>query len=97
MPTLGGRPAQWPQTVHFAVRLRLLLQKLRCHYKSVPVLYQRVVPHSHIVQDAIGDGGLYTLWAGVMLLAELMILLVLWKGKQWREASIDAEKRESTT
>jgi len=45
------------------------------------------------LQDAIGDGGLYTLWAGLMLLAELMILLVLYKGKQWREASIDAEKR----
>ena len=28
-----------------------------------------------------------------MLLAELMILLVLYKGKYWREASIDAEKR----
>ena len=30
-----------------------------------------------------------------MLLAELMILLVLYKGKQWREASIEAEKRAS--
>ncbi|KAH0832263.1 MFS general substrate transporter [Lanmaoa asiatica] len=47
------------------------------------------------LQDAIGDGGLYTLWAGLMLLAELMILVVLYKGKQWREASIDAEKRKS--
>ncbi|KAG6372759.1 major facilitator superfamily domain-containing protein [Boletus reticuloceps] len=46
------------------------------------------------LQDAIGDGGLYTLWAGLMVLAELMILLVLYKGKQWREASIEAEKRE---
>lgn len=47
-----------------------------------------------VVQDAIGDGGLYTLWAGLMLLAELMILLVLYKGKQWREADIDAENRK---
>lgn len=45
-----------------------------------------------MLQDAIGDGGLYTLWAGLMLLAELIILLVIWRGKQWREASIDAEK-----
>ena len=58
------------------------------------MLHRRVISHSRIVQDAIGDGGLYTLWAGLMLLAELMILLVLWKGKQWREASIDAEKQK---
>jgi hypothetical protein len=57
------------------------------------VLDRRVVSHLRVIQDAIGDGGLYTLWAGLMLLAELMILLVLYKGKQWREASIDAEKR----
>ncbi|KAF8546911.1 MFS general substrate transporter [Imleria badia] len=46
------------------------------------------------LQDAIGDGGLYTLWAGLMLLAELMILLVLYKGKEWREADIEVEKRK---
>ena len=95
MPTLGGRLAQWPQTARSAACLRLLLQKLRCHYRSVSVLHRRVVWHWRIVQDAIGDGGLYTLWAGLMLFAELMILLVLWKGKQWREASIDAENRKS--
>ncbi|KAF9220501.1 MFS general substrate transporter [Gyrodon lividus] len=44
------------------------------------------------LQDAIGDGGLYTLWAGVMLIGELMILLIIYKGKQWREASIEREK-----
>ncbi|KIJ09032.1 Drug:H+ antiporter-1 family protein [Paxillus involutus ATCC 200175] len=47
------------------------------------------------LQDAMGDGGLYTLWAGLMLLAELMILLVLYRGKQWREASIEKEKERS--
>lgn len=47
------------------------------------------------LQDAIGDGGLYTLWAGLMLFAELVILLVLYRGKQWREASIEKEKRRS--
>ena len=61
------------------------------------MLHRRVISHSRIVQDAIGDGGLYTLWAGLMLLAELMILLVLWKGKQWRETSIDAEKQKDRT
>jgi hypothetical protein len=58
------------------------------------VSHRRVISDSHAVQDAIGDGGLYTLWAGLMLLAELLILLVLYKGKEWREASIDAEKRK---
>ncbi|KAI6114268.1 MFS general substrate transporter [Pisolithus sp. B1] len=47
------------------------------------------------LQDAIGDGGLYTIWAGLMLFAELVILLVIYGGKQWREASIDKEKRKS--
>lgn len=47
------------------------------------------------LQDAIGDGGLYTIWAGLMLFAELVILLVLYRGKQWREASIEKEKRRS--
>ncbi|PIL35228.1 MFS general substrate transporter [Ganoderma sinense ZZ0214-1] len=37
------------------------------------------------LQDAIGDGGLYSLWAGLMVLAEVLILLVLWKGGAWRE------------
>ena len=90
----GGRPARSPQTAPFAVCLRLLLQKLQFHYRSVCVApTRRNVPHLVIIQDSIGDGGLYTLWGSLMLLAELMILLVLWKGKQWREASIDAEKQ----
>jgi hypothetical protein len=58
------------------------------------MLPRRIVLDSHAVQDGIGDGGLYTLWAGLMLLAEFLVLLVLYKGKQWREASIHAEKRK---
>lgn len=46
------------------------------------------------LQDAIGDGGLYTLWAGILILVELMILLVMCKGKGWRE---EAEKNERVT
>ena len=37
-------------------------------------------------------GWLYTIWAGLMLLSGLFIMLVLWKGVQWREA---AEAREA--
>ncbi|KAL4070033.1 major facilitator superfamily domain-containing protein [Scleroderma yunnanense] len=44
------------------------------------------------LQDAIGDGGLYMIWAGLMFFAELMLLLVLYKGKQWRETNIKKEK-----
>ncbi|KAI0078248.1 MFS general substrate transporter [Panus rudis PR-1116 ss-1] len=37
------------------------------------------------LQLAIGDGGLYTLWAGLMIVTELLIVLVWWKGREWRE------------
>ncbi|KAG2120059.1 hypothetical protein BD769DRAFT_1480814, partial [Suillus cothurnatus] len=46
------------------------------------------------LQDAIGDGGLYTLWAGLMVIVECMILLVLYKGRSWREASVEREKQK---
>ncbi|TFK81687.1 MFS general substrate transporter [Polyporus arcularius HHB13444] len=36
------------------------------------------------LQTAIGDGGMYSLWAGIMLVSELLILLVWWKGGAWR-------------
>ncbi|KAG1900636.1 MFS general substrate transporter [Suillus fuscotomentosus] len=45
------------------------------------------------LQDTIGDGGLYTLWAGLMVVVECMILLVLYKGRSWREASVEREKQ----
>ncbi|EIW78231.1 MFS general substrate transporter [Coniophora puteana RWD-64-598 SS2] len=43
------------------------------------------------LQDAIGDGGLYTLWGGLMILSQGMTLLVIYKGREWREQSIEAE------
>jgi Na+/melibiose symporter-like transporter len=43
------------------------------------------------LQDTIGDGGLYSLWAGLLVVMELMILLVIRRGQRWRE---EAEKRE---
>jgi len=43
------------------------------------------------LQDTIGDGGLYSLWAGLLVIMELMILLAIWRGQRWRE---EAEKRE---
>ena len=36
-------------------------------------------------KDYTGDGGLYTLWAGLMALACLMVLLTIEKGALWRE------------
>ncbi|KZT12153.1 MFS general substrate transporter [Laetiporus sulphureus 93-53] len=39
------------------------------------------------LQNALGDGGLYSMWAGLMLVSETLILLVWWKGGRWREAS----------
>lgn len=46
-------------------------------------------------QNALGDGGLYTLWAGIMALSFLMILLTIKKGGEWREEAIERERRES--
>ncbi|KAG2034587.1 MFS general substrate transporter [Suillus americanus] len=46
------------------------------------------------LQDSIGDGGLYTLWAGLLVIADCLILLVLHKGRKWREASAEREKQK---
>ncbi|KAH8082849.1 MFS general substrate transporter [Cristinia sonorae] len=45
------------------------------------------------LQDAIRDGGLYTLWAGLMLVSELLLLLVMWKGQGWRERAEEDESK----
>lgn len=43
------------------------------------------------LQNAIGDGGLYTLWAGLLIISELLVVLVLIKGRKWRESAIAKE------
>ncbi|KAI0316274.1 MFS general substrate transporter [Amylostereum chailletii] len=43
------------------------------------------------LQDGIGDGGLYSLWTGLVILCGGLILVVLWWGGAWREK---AERRE---
>ncbi|OCH91100.1 vacuolar DHA amino acid exporter [Obba rivulosa] len=48
------------------------------------------------LQGLIGDGGLYSLWAGLMVIAELLIVLVWWKGAAWREVAEGREKRQAT-
>lgn len=35
---------------------------------------------------------MYTLWAAVMVVGELLILLVAWKGAEWREKAEKSEK-----
>jgi hypothetical protein len=44
-------------------------------------------------QDSLGDGGLYTLWAGLMVIASLFILLTMAKGAHWRELADERGKR----
>ncbi|KAI0761044.1 MFS general substrate transporter [Trametes elegans] len=36
-------------------------------------------------QSAVGDGGMYSLWGGLLVFAEVLILVVWWKGGAWRE------------
>jgi hypothetical protein len=38
---------------------------------------------------------MYTLWAGIILISELMILLVMWRGGKWREAAVRREAAEA--
>ena len=49
------------------------------------------------LQLSIGDGGLYSLWAGLIVLSELLILLVWWKGSSWRETAIAREEAQSSS
>ncbi len=34
---------------------------------------------------------MYTLWAGIMVVSELLLVLVWWKGGEWREQAIERE------
>jgi hypothetical protein len=47
------------------------------------------------LQELLGDGGLYTLWAGILVLCELVILPVRSCGGAWREAADEREKHQS--
>ncbi|KZP04105.1 MFS general substrate transporter [Athelia psychrophila] len=47
------------------------------------------------LQNSIGDGGMYTLWAGLLAIAELLIILVLWRGSKWRDEAIEREMKEA--
>ncbi|KAI0345658.1 vacuolar DHA amino acid exporter [Trametopsis cervina] len=47
------------------------------------------------LQDSIGDGGLYTFWAGIAVLADLTLLLVMWKGEAWRQRATERENRHA--
>lgn len=44
------------------------------------------------LQDALGDGGLYTAWAGILVVMELLVMLVLYKGESWRRESEERER-----
>jgi len=44
------------------------------------------------LQDSIGDGGLYTFWAGLLIIMGTLILLVLKFGQHWRERCEEAER-----
>ncbi|CAE6504430.1 unnamed protein product [Rhizoctonia solani] len=38
------------------------------------------------LKNALGDGGLYTLWAGLLVICEGLIILLIWRGAKWRAA-----------
>ncbi|KAN0075301.1 Major facilitator superfamily domain containing protein [Tylopilus felleus] len=45
------------------------------------------------LQDKIGDGGLYSFWAGLLVIMEILVVLVLKFGHQWREKCEEAERK----
>ncbi|EJD50727.1 vacuolar DHA amino acid exporter [Auricularia subglabra TFB-10046 SS5] len=47
------------------------------------------------IQDAIGDSGLYMIWAGLLVVMELMIVLTAKRGKVWREKADERESAKS--
>ena len=47
------------------------------------------------LQNSMGDGGLYTLWAGILVLCELLLLLVRLRGGAWREAADECERTQN--
>ncbi|CCL99471.1 uncharacterized protein FIBRA_01489 [Fibroporia radiculosa] len=47
------------------------------------------------LQDSIGDGGLYSMWTGLLFISEAMMILVWWKGREWREKAVAQEARRS--
>jgi hypothetical protein len=49
------------------------------------------------LQDAIGDGGLYSIWAGLLLGVICMIWVVILKGKTWRQEAEEAETASSAS
>jgi hypothetical protein len=49
------------------------------------------------LQDAVGDGGLYSIWAGLLLGVICMIWVVILKGKMWRQEAEEAETASSAS
>ncbi|KAF9483597.1 MFS general substrate transporter [Pholiota conissans] len=47
------------------------------------------------LQDALGDGGLYTLLAGLMVIVDILILLLIARGSDWREKAEEMERRKN--
>lgn len=49
---------------------------------------QVVVVSEARLQDHLGDGWMYTIWGGVMILTNVLILLVWAYGRSWRERKV---------
>ncbi|KAI0028480.1 major facilitator superfamily domain-containing protein [Vararia minispora EC-137] len=47
------------------------------------------------LQVGLGDGGMYTLWAGLLIICEILILLVFYHGGKWRESAEEKERKAS--
>jgi hypothetical protein len=95
MPTLVGRPAQLLPTVSFRGLSAFVAAEIAVPLQVGSLCRIDGSFRTHMPFRMPSATEVYIrCGAGLMLLAELLILLVLYKGKEWREASIDAEKRK---
>jgi hypothetical protein len=63
---------------------------------SLAVCCMLYVTNYYASQNALGDGGLYTAWAGILVVVELLVLLVIRKGESWRKESEENESGSDT-
>lgn len=74
-----------------AAEIAIPLQVSSFYCDRIMLAERRTLP-----QDRIGDGGLYVFWAGLLLIMEMLVLLVLKFGSQWREKCEEAESKNDS-
>jgi hypothetical protein len=75
-------------TAFVVIIVAVPIQVCRVPYQSMQV---RGIERLTVSQDSLGDGWMYTIWAAVIVVGELLLLLTVRKGTKWREEAGKAE------